>query len=235
MIEILKKDNRNYNLVKVKGYGTGIVDTLSQDTALDIDINKTADLWATDSIFDKQENEGALSYQSSTLTASELAFGQQQNAGVLSTSVSTLASSAVAFAQQQNAEALSNSVFDYSANGLAFGQQQNAGVLSTSVSALAADSIFGSSNILSEDSSKNADSCNFLTLEQFLKNETTLNSIDQLITSDVDTVVQIIKEYIQKCQANFKNRKLIQLFLFVVILVSIFSTQFGGSRNLPVA
>ena len=98
-----------------------------------------------------------------------------------------------------------------------------------------ADSVFVSSNVLS-NSSEHANGCGFLTLEQFVKEETDLNSFDELLSSDLEIGFPIIKAYFKKCHAKLENFKPVQLISFVVILVySIFSQLFGGNRNLPVA
>jgi len=196
----------------------------TENKDLKINSSKILDELTNGLAIGQQQNAGALS-----TIVSDSIFSQQQNAGALSTIVSDSI-----FSQQQNAGALSTSVSAIVAGELAFAQQQNDGILFNPVSTTLADSVIISPNIHLEDSSENGDSCNFLTLEQFLKKETDLNSFHELLTSDIDTVVQIIKDYLQKCHANFKT-KLIQSFLFVAILVSIFSPQFGGSRSLPVA
>ena len=112
------------------------------------------------------------------------------------------------------------------ANRLVFLQQQNP-VLFDPVLDAQAGSVF-----LQQ---QNPDNCNFLTLEQFLKEETELESVEQLIKSNKEIVFQIIKDYFQKCVTPHEHLEPVQLILLVVILVSIFSQQFGGSRDLPVA
>ena len=83
---------------------------------------------------------------------------------------------------------------------------------------------------------QNADSCDFLTFEQFLKEETTITSFDQFLVTDEELACQIFKDYSQKCHVAIKNPKLFKLVLIALVFTaSIFSQQFGGNRDLPVA
>ncbi|PBO85442.1 MAG: hypothetical protein COA77_03685 [Thaumarchaeota archaeon] len=75
----------------------------------------------------------------------------------------------------------------------------------------------------------------FFTLERFLKEDPSIHSLEQLITSEKELALEIIKNYFQKYDTAHKPLESTQLILFVVILASIFGQQFGGNRNLPVA
>ena len=100
--------------------------------------------------------------------------------------------------------------------------------------ATANSSIF-QSYTLSENTIENVN-CNFVTLDQFLKKETTFESLEQLIISEKELAIQTIKGYFQKYVTIHEYVESVQLISFVIILISsIFSQKFGGNRSLPVA
>jgi len=174
-------------------------------------------------------NSGIVFNQGHATIANELVFGQQQNSGIVFNQGHATIANELVFGQQQNSGIVFNQGHATIANELVFGQQQNSGIVFNQGHAtIANELVFGQQ--------QNVDSCDFLTLEQFLKEEKSITSIYQLIESDKEIVYEIIKDYFQECYIPLKTSKVFQLILFVFLLTSsIFGQQFGGNRDLPVA
>jgi len=94
--------------------------------------------------------------------------------------------------------------------------------------------IVTSSAYTPSDFSSNPDSDNFATLADVVITDFEISSFDEFLRSDKENAFQFLKNYFQRNVIKEEYVEPIQLFFFVLILVSIFSQLFGGNRDLPI-